>query len=61
MIVALLRRLLIIRIANRRRSKTIIIQSFSDEEKNPIAIESSDDKVLGAAEEAEIEIELKEA
>jgi len=42
-------------------SKTIIIQSSSDEEKDPIAIKFKDDEVLGAAEEAEVEIKIKEA
>ena len=51
----------IIRITNRRRNKTIIIQSSSDEEEDPIAIKSSDDKILGAAEEAEVETEIEEA
>ncbi len=50
---------LIIRIINRRRNKTIIIQSSSDEEKDPIPIKSSDDEVLKTAEEAEIKTEIK--
>ncbi len=52
---------LIIRIANRRRSKTTIIQPSSDEEENPIAIKSSDDEILGASEETEVKIEIEEA
>ena len=50
---------LIIRIANKRRSKATIIQSSSDEEEDSIVMEFSDDEILGASEEAEVEIEIK--
>ena len=50
---------LIIRIANKRRSKATIIQSSSDEKEDPITIKFSDDKVQGVTEETKIEIEIK--